>query len=407
MCLYVLAFFVDALRYSYVKEKTCPYVYNMAKEGFCARLVPMVGYSSGITASLWTGTSPSTHGNWFYWGYNNSTKPEKIPMISLFRIFPKGKLRVLAKSAFWYLLIKTGSATQAWFMPSLPDDLLPYLRKYGSDFHPSTFRSTVPSLFDILRKNGVQYRWFENRSLKTNQFHPVQTKGNHHFEVISIPNLDGTGHNFGPTSSEIEKEMSKLNCFIESVVKRYSAAIQDLHVLLFSDHGMAEITARIDIKGQIDKLPLKPGLDYIAFYDSTVARFWPFNNKAEDALLATLRKIHEGRIIEPEELKKNGLLFKDNKYGAIIFQMNLGVEIFPNYFVSILPSWMRQGKGMHGYDGSDASQHGLFIYHGSRWKQFKSVDAISVVDVLPSILDLLELPIPRQCEGKSLLEERN
>jgi hypothetical protein len=380
----------------------------MAREGFSARLKPILGYSSGITASIWTGTYPSTHGYWLYWGRNENVNTNRIPSIfSLFNVFPKGKLRVLAKHVFWYLLIQAGSSAQAWFMPSLPNDLLPYVTKYGSDFHPETFTSPVPTLFDVLRKNGVRYRWRETRSLKASKFHPIAHAEDHIcFEVLSIPNLDSIGHNFGPLSPEIDKEMSRLDSFVEQVIEEYSSIVKDLHVLMFSDHGMAEITKRVDVKGQVDKLPLKPIRDYIGFYDSTIARFWVFNEEAEEILQTALRKIPEGRVLESEELKREGMFFEDNRYGDIIFQMNLGVEIFPNYFVSILPSWMRRSKGMHGYNGSNASQHGLFIYHGYLQKQFKSADIISVVDLLPTILDILRLPIPVQCEGVSLLKKR-
>lgn len=407
ICMYVLAFFADALRFSYMKERTCPYIYGRAKEGFSARLVPMVGYSSGITTSLWTGTHPSTHGNWFYWGYNNGGKSEKNPLFSLFRVFPKGKLRILAKSAFWYLLIKTGSATQAWFMPSLPDELLPYLSKYGSDFNPNTFRSTVPSLFDILRKNGVQYRWRESRSLRASQFRSIETKGNSCFDVISIPNLDGIGHDFGPYSSEIEREMAKIDNFVRQIVERYLLTIEDLHVVLFSDHGMAEITERVDIKGRIDRLHLKEAEHYLAFYDSTIARFWAFNGKAKDILLQALSKMPEGRILEPNELRREGVYFEDARYGQILFQMKNGAVIYPNYFVSVLPRWIKRGRGMHGYDGNERSNHGLFVYYGKYSKDFKPVQAASVVDILPTILDIMKLPIPRHSEGISLLRNRD
>ena len=407
--MYVLAFFIDALRYDYIKKNTCPYLYRMAREGFSARLEPILGYSSGITASIWTGTYPSVHGYWLYWGRNEGVETNKIPSIfSLFNVFPKGKLRLLAKHLFWYLLIKSGSSAQAWFMPSLPDDLLPYFAKYGSEFHPETFTSPVPTLFDILRENGVKYRWRETRSLKASKFHPIPHAEDYPcFEVISVPNPDSVGHNFGPLSPEIDKEMSRLDSFVEQVVEKYSSIIKDLHVVLFSDHGMAEVTKRVDIKGQIDKLPLKPRRDYIGFYDSTMARFWVFNKEAEETLVTTLQNISEGKVLTKKDLEKFGINFENNRYGDIICLMDIGVEVFPNYFVSIIPRWIIPGRGMHGYDGSHESQHGIFLYNGNLRNYFKPLKEISVIDILPTILSILGLPRHMHCEGVSALARMN
>ena len=51
---------------------------------------------------------------------------------------------------------------------------------------------------------------------------------------------------------------------------------------------------------------------------------------------------------------------------------------------------------MHGYRLDHISMRGVFAYKGSR--ELKR-DEINIVDIVPSILDLLEMKVPSQMKG--------
>ena len=178
---------------------------------------------------------------------------------------------------------------------------------------------------------------------------------------------------YGPGSARVSLEISKLDNFLKGLITKYESKVEDLNVVIIADHGMTFIREKFDVQSRIHTLPLVPRKDYIEFYDSTVARFWAFNEKSKLMLTETLSKIPNGRIVEKDELQKSGLLFGDARYGDIIFQMNEGSLIFPNYFTSIIPKFVRTAKGMHGYDGSNRSQKALFCYYGPKSSGLKGI----------------------------------
>ena len=51
-------------------------------------------------------------------------------------------------------------------------------------------------------------------------------------------------------------------------------------LVVSSDHGMTPVTNHTDLVGEVAKLGLRMPQDYLAVYDSTMARFWFFNETA-------------------------------------------------------------------------------------------------------------------------------
>ena len=51
--------------------------------------------------------------------------------------------------------------------------------------------------------------------------------------------------------------------------------------------------------------------DYVAVYDSTMARFWYFNDFAREKITGKLQNHEKGRILSDEELKSEGVFFED------------------------------------------------------------------------------------------------
>ena len=199
--MYLLVVFLDAFRYDYVTEANSPFMFHLAKEGHKAKIKPPLGYSSGITASLWTGTYPQTHGDWFYWGHVRGHPGWNPPIFNLFKIFPKGKIRLIAKHGLLYLLLRQelGSPARAWFMPAIPDESLPYLTKLGNDFNPHNYICQVPTFFDFLDRENIPYRWTDLSSWGASTISPMLTekdkrnvKSNFFVDVFSSSNFDNS-----------------------------------------------------------------------------------------------------------------------------------------------------------------------------------------------------------------------
>jgi hypothetical protein len=110
---------------------------------------------------------------------------------------------------------------------------------------------------------------------------------------------------------------------------------------------MANCDELLDLRSIIDALPVKMEEDYAVVYDSTMARFWFFNDRARKAVTDALNKVPQGRIIPDEELERMHALFTDGYFGELIFLVKEGVLIVPSHMGE------RPIRAMHGYHPAD------------------------------------------------------
>lgn len=142
-------------------------------------------------------------------------------------------------------------------------------------------------------------------------------------KYIYFGNLDNTGHRYGTKSMEIIREIGKIDRAISK---------EDFDIIL-SDHGMIDVTRVINVPFTKD-----------CFIDSDMARYWGSKDELED-------------IKKNLPLKQGKILNWPNKsYGDLIFLVNPGVLISPNYWYG-----KKIVKGMHGYDGKHKEMNGIYI----------------------------------------------
>ena len=132
---------------------------------------------------------------------------------------------------------------------------------------------------------------------------------------------------------------------------------EDVRLYIFSDHGMANCDELLDLKAVIEPLPLRFGVDYAVVYDSTMARFWFFNDKARAAILSCLEGQRCGKILGKEELKSFGVHFEDGRFGESIFLLNPGTLLARSDFNG--KGW--DPAGMHGYHPADAYSDAIYL----------------------------------------------
>src|SRR5437870_10572297 len=105
------------------------------------------------------------------------------------------------------------------------------------------------------------------------------------------------------------------------------AHYSETRLYVFSDLGMANCDELLDLRTKIEALPLRMAEDYAVVYDSTMARFWFFNDLARRQITQCLQQLPQGRILSDAELEKMGALFSDRYFGEMIFLVNEGVLI--------------------------------------------------------------------------------
>ena len=73
-------------------------------------------------------------------------------------------------------------------------------------------------------------------------------------------------------------------------------------LMVCSDHGMTPVTKHADLVGEVAKLGLRMPQDYLAVYDSTMARFWFFNQAARQRVYEVMQSLDCGRVLTKPEI---------------------------------------------------------------------------------------------------------
>src|SRR5882762_3059094 len=97
--------------------------------------------------------------------------------------------------------------------------------------------------------------------------------------------------------------------------------------------------------------------DYLAVFDSTMGRFWFFDERARREIVERLRSVPCGRILSDEELRQLGVLFDDRRYGEVIFLLHPGWLLSRSDFNG--RGW--KPVGMHGYHPEDHYSNAVFL----------------------------------------------
>jgi len=207
-----------------------------------------------------------------------------------------------------------------------------------------------------------------------------------------LGSVDSYSHHYGQDAPETIELMRNLDKLVEVQFQTYSQMVKDFDVIIFSDHGHIPVTQRVDIQN-IFKQHGQNINHYIHLVESNYARFWLRSEKERSTLESVLSDIPGGTILTEEILQKYHLVMPDNRYGDLVFYLDS-----PAIFSKTIWGFGRTQKSMHGYLPDYADSDGVFLSQ----QPLVDWDHVELVDVLPTILTSLELPIPSYVDGHSL-----
>lgn len=322
------------------------------------RLESVFGYSSTCVPSILSGRWPVEHRNWCYFVYDPENSPFK-PLRSL-RWLP----RAVTSRRFFRRWLSRFLKTQLNFRG--------YFDLYNIPFeHIGLFDFTEkknplqagglnqgPNIFDYLEDKKIPY-FVSNPSNQESQnldalLHEI-SRESIEFAFLYWPGLDGALHQLGNDSPEIPKLLRAYERWIEKLLAHARQHYSDIHLYVFSDHGMANCNELLDLQQQINALDLQMARDYAAVYDSTMARFWFFNPRARGQIVHCLNQIPQGRILPDAELDSLHARFPDRYFGELIFLVREGVLIVPSHMGE------RPIRAMHGYHPSEKHSYAALL----------------------------------------------
>ncbi|MBL9127698.1 MAG: alkaline phosphatase family protein [Verrucomicrobiales bacterium] len=310
------------------------------------RLRSVFGYSSTCVPSILSGRWPSEHRNWCYFVYD----PPRSPFRSLrpLRWLPPALTRRRFFRRWLARFVRARLGFRGYF------DLYNIPFRYIHLFDFTEKRSPLApagmnrgsNIFDFLAVRDIPY--FVTDTARSEEANRDALLADIRAERIEFAfqywaGLDGLLHRVGNQSPEIADRLHLYQDWIERILAEAKEHYREVHLYVFSDHGMANCDRMLDLKGRIDALPARMERDYAVVYDSTMARFWFFDPAARESITAELRRIPEGRILSDDELEGLHARFEDRYFGELVFLVEEGVLIVPSHMGE------RPIRGMHGY----------------------------------------------------------
>lgn len=347
---------IDALGWEYIRERR--FLDDMLP--YRTPLQTVLGFSSGAIPTILTGLMPERHGHWNLFYYDPQHSPfwwfkgfNWLPSRALDNRYGRKILKELGRR-----VLNLGPTFECCVRPRL----LPYFNfSERRDIYAPKGIEKAPSLFDELEREGRGYRVYTYHQCSDAEI--LRRAGRDIAEsdatlfFLYLCEFDGFLHIH---CKEQEAVAQKLKWYDEQLREIFRIARQrdpEASLMVCSDHGMTPVTQHADLVGEVGKLGLRIPQDYLAVYDSTMARFWFFSDMARERVTAVMASLDCGQVLSREELAKFGLHFDDDRYGELIFLLNPGWIVAKSDFNG--KGWFPEG--MHGYHPDDSYSDAIFL----------------------------------------------
>jgi hypothetical protein len=335
-----------------ITEENAPFLYSFKTRFNSGKVKPPFG--SNFFASMWTGKNPAEVDYFTKYCYD----PRKN--LKFFWFF-SSKIRNVIYN---FLKLIKG---EKYFTVLDKHKYIPFFKIKKKFHYFQTKFSRDSTFFDKLKKQNRSYLFYEhpvisrNRSVNysfgkgdnisaINRFLKLmKNKPRHDFHFLMLRETDILGHKYGPYSKEVQSCLRVTDRKLKRLLEHFS--FKDNAIFIMTGYGMLKVQKSLDLES---KLPLF-GDGYVYFLDSTMARFWFFNEEKKKEVMRILSTIVEGRILSKDEQIQYGINFSDNQFFEEIFLVNQSVVISPCFFHTTAP------KGMHTYDLSNKKELG-YIY---------------------------------------------
>ena len=322
------------------------------------RLDSVFGYSSTCVPSILSGHWPDEHRNWCYFVYDPQRSPFRFlrPLrwlptaVTSRRIFRRYLTKIVQRR------LRFCGYFDLYNIPFRYIHLYDFSEK-RSPLQPGGM-NRGDNVFDLLVQKGIPYFVSDpaqteeaNRDALAQQLR----RGAVDFAFIYWPGLDGLLHRVGNDAPEIPARLRVYEQWIRQLLTAATEGYEAVELYIFSDHGMANCNEHLDLMSRIGALPVRMEHDYAVVYDSTMARFWCFDERARQLITAELQRVPQGRIIPDAELAQMRTLFPDRAFGEIIFLVKEGVLIVPSHMGE------RPIRAMHGYHPTDPHSYATVL----------------------------------------------
>jgi hypothetical protein len=311
------------------------------------RCETLLGYSSTCDPTILTGALPCEHRHFsFFIRAANKSPFAALRHLGFLPEIFAGHHRIRNKVSKF--MARHHGYTGYFQLYSVPFSKLPYLdySEKKDIYQPGGINGGQPTIFELWQQSGKPWARSNWRLGDADNFaHARQEieKGDVELLYMFTARLDALMHKHGTNHPQVDAAFDQFAENLQSLADLAARHYRDVRLHLFSDHGMADVNVCSNLLPRWNQLGLKYGRDYIAVWDSTMARFWFSNAASRDTATAWLSEQTDGEVLTDERLARYGCLFPDRQYGELFYLLPSG-----SLFV---PSFLNQRKvtGMHGY----------------------------------------------------------
>lgn len=372
---YVIMISTDGFRYDYAKKYNAENLLKFSENGVKAKaMIP--SYPSITFPNHWsliTGLYPSHHGlidNFFYdykrkapYAMSNKKNAEDgswyggTPLWGLAE-----KHRMVSASLMW-----VGSASDAGGIRPT------YYYPYHEKFTPS-------------EKVEKVVNWLK-----------LPEDKRPHFISLYFPEVDGSGHHFGPDTKETETAVHLIDKAIGDLVQKVSdLGLKDVNFIFVSDHGMIKVDG-----GALLEIPaLLFDKDRFDFYNSqTLLRVYVKNPDEVKSVYKELKaqKTDDYEVYLDKKLPKYlHFATRDDQYNRIgqILLLPKAPKIF-------LEKGKKTSVGKHGYNPRTVPEmKATFYAWGPEFKNNLEIGEFANINVYPLVAEVLGLKVNQPIDGK-------
>ncbi len=323
-------------------------------------LATILGFSSGALPTAFTGRLPREHGRWLM--YRRAGADGVFRGFERLRWLP-GRLRRSWQLGRWLTERVARRGVRGYFdLYEVPrEELAAFdLPERADPFAPRGL--PVDSLWDALERRGVAWRgwnWRHPEPEARREALACLERGREDFLFLYSAVLDARLHREGSRGPSVRESLHEWSEWFERAHAAAARGGREAWLYLCSDHGMVDVDATVDVMGRLAALRWRRGRDYLAFFDSTMARFWWRTPAARDAVRAALAAEPAGRWLTREDLAREGADFADQRYGEDVFLLRPGALLVPSFM------GREPVAAMHGYDPSHPDMAGLLAANRS------------------------------------------
>jgi len=383
--------FLDGLKPDSLQHM--PFLASLPYQG---RMKTLLGYSIACHASMYTGVFPDQHLLWFVWKFAPESSPHRW-----LRLFPFPVL--IDHMPARYFLTKTARLFYhpkgyfgLPFIVHLPVKFWSRLdlaeKKFWSE---PDYLDTAPSVFDCLRNADVDFEivGMIQKAARTSDAVDAHQFGDlKPWTYLFIGDVDGLSHQFTQDSPQTISELIRFDQIIERKISELRKKCPDLRILAFSDHGHINVKRKVDIYEHFEHH--HDNLNrYFHIIDANFLRLWFEKSAEEERCREILNDLDGGFVLDDGLSQRYHVSMPDNRYGDLIYYMDA-----PAMFSKTIWGWSRSIRSMHGYAPDHAGMDGFIASN----LPFDTTKSTELVDVLPSVLSALDLPIPEGLDGKAI-----